>query len=201
MCKEQPMTDNPPIMLFVVESDETNPQHDVCVEFQHEVGLSKPYHVAMVPLIHKEDVVDCIDDVVKAMPIGKFDFIILAVEGYARSLADDKNRDDFVRDFQRGDLEKDFSENPFSDVREGIVVTAMDWNAENLFSAVSTYTYDDFGVPQFSDVEANISAIDESSDNGRIPDTLMAICRYMNLAIGISKFHDLLTKKRDEMGE
>jgi hypothetical protein len=31
MCKDDPMQDSPPLFLVAVESDETNPEHEACV--------------------------------------------------------------------------------------------------------------------------------------------------------------------------
>lgn len=198
MCKLEPMSDNPAIMLVAVESNESNPEHDTCVEFQQEVGLSKPYHLAMIPLIHKEDVVDCIEDVVKAMPIAKFDFIILAVEGYTRAFTNADEGREKVKEMMRGDLQKEFQENPFTDVSEAHVITAINWGAEKLWHSVAPYKYDDHGVPQFSEPKAEVCEITEDSDMGRIPDTLIAICQYMEMAVRTSEYQDLLSRARKE---
>lgn len=187
LCKEEPMTDNPGILFFVAESNETNPEHEACLEYQAELGLDKPYHVAMVPLIHKEDVVDCLEDIVRAMPVTKFDYLIIAVEGYSRSQESPE--------YERGSMEEEFRTNPFTDVREGIIITAIDWSATTLFSNIATYTYDDVGVPQFDEPMELAQKVTEESEMGRIPDTLISICRYMDLAFRATKFHELLTQK------
>jgi hypothetical protein len=198
MCKSEPMSDNPAIMLIAVESNETNPEHDTCVEFQQEVGLSKPYHLAMIPLIHKEDVVDCIEDVVKAMPIAKFDFIILAVEGYTRSFTDPEEGRANMKNMNRGDLQKEFQENPFTDVCEAHVITAINWGADKLWHSVAPYKYDDQGIPQFSEPKAEVCELKEDSEFGRIPDTLIAICQYMEMALRTSEYQDLLARARKD---
>lgn len=198
MCKLEAMSDNPAMMFVVVESNETNPEHDTCVEYQKEIGLSQPYHVAMVPLIHKDDVVDCIEDVVKAMPIAKFDFIILAVEGYTRSMSNDDEGRNTMTNMERGDLEKEFRENPFTDVGEAHIITAINWEADRLWHAVAPYKYDDRGVPQFSEPMCDSMELTDDSDYGRIPDTLGAICKYMQMALRTSEYHDLLARARKE---
>jgi len=73
MCKEQPMSDTPPLLLVAVESNDTNPEHEQCIDYQQEFSLSKPYHLAMIPLIHKEDIYEAFEDVVKALPIRPFE--------------------------------------------------------------------------------------------------------------------------------
>lgn len=193
MCEREAMTDIPAVMLLVAESNETNPDHDVCLEYQKEVGLTKPYHVAMVPLLHKEDVVDSIEDVVRAMPIMKFDFIVIAVEGYAKGSGNQN-----PNEYQRGSMEEEFRSDPFTDVREAIIVTAIDWDASQLFSTLSTYTYDDHGVPQFAEPESFVQELSEGAELGRIADTLQTICKYMSIALRTAEFHELLTQARTE---
>lgn len=197
MCKMEPMSDNPAMMLIAVESDETNPEHDSCVEFQQENGLSKPYHIAMIPLVHKEDVVDCIDDVVRAMPIAKFDFIILAVEGYTRKFESDESREQAMN-MEKGALEKEFRENPFTDVREAHVITAINWEGDTLWHTVTPYTYDDSGVPVWSETQADVNELTDDSDFGRIPNTLMAVVKFMRISLATSEYSDLLRKAKKE---
>lgn len=204
MCKTSPMTDNPALLLIAVESDETNPAHDVCVEFQREVGLSKPYHVAMIPLVHKDDVAECLDDVVRSMPIARFDFMVLAVESYVKSMAKEDDAPSRITNFERGQLEQEFRDNPFTDVREAIAITAIDFGATTLFTAISPYVYDDKGVPMFSEEDTTADQHemkDGEESNGRIPDMLIAICRYMQTAIMMDGFGGLMNDARKKGGE
>lgn len=197
MCKDDPMTDNPPVVLIAVESDDTNPDHDVCVEFQQEKGLSKPLHIAMLPLIHKEDVYDCYEDVVKALPIRPFEFIVLALEGYGH-YADEEGMD--LTNYQRGAMEEDYKNNPFSTVREGLILTAVDYNATALWSVMSTYRYDDHGVPMYDEPKASVNEInkDDEEGYGRLGDALISTATYMNLAVKTLAYNDLLRKATDK---
>jgi hypothetical protein len=192
MCKDDPMQDSPPLFLVAVESDDSNPDHEACVDYQHEFSLSKPYHLAMIPLIHQEDIYDAYEDVVKALPIRPFDFLVLLVEGYAKS----EMTEEEVMNHDRGDFEKDYKENPFSDVREGIMMTAVDWNATSVWSIASLYRYDDQGVPEFDEEPmCTTCTVDtESETNGRIPDTLLATVGYMQLATKTLAYKEMLDK-------
>lgn len=194
MCKDEPMSDNPPIMLIAVASDETNPDHDVCLEFQQEKDLEKPLHLAMLPLIHKEDVYDAYDDVVRALPVRPFEFIMLALEGYGT--ADTETLD--TTKYERGAMEHDYKTNPFSTVREALILTAVDWNATNIWSIFCTYRYDDHGLPMFDEPSCHVAELGEEGENGRLADTLCSTVKYMNLAVKTTAFHDLLSRAMDD---
>jgi len=193
MCKDEGMTDTPPLMLVAYKSDDED-----AVEYQEENELSSPYKIAMIPLIHREDVLEAYEDVVKAMPIREFSFLFLCVEGFCRS-ADTSEE----IDFERGEMQKDFSENPFSEVREAIVVTGMDWDGSLIGSATQMYRYDDFGVPVYSeeDYMADVSEVKEGQEYGRMVEAMGATTAYMKLAVVAHRYHDLLgnaKKKKDE---
>lgn len=199
MCKMEGITDCPPLMLIAVESDETNPDHEACVEFQNENGLAKPYHTALIPLVHKEDVVDCIEDIVKNMPKAPFAFMLICAEGYIKSV--DKGSEVQIG---KGDLQKDFTENVFTDVQEAVIVTAIDYEGTTLMSMVCPYKYDDFGVPMFDSVgQGEITTIDEPDrigEMGRIPDVLLNSVRFMQMAVIAEAMNELMSKarKKDE---
>ena len=192
MCKDEPMSDNPPLFLVAVESNDTNPDHDACVDYQQEFSLSKPYHLAMIPLIHKEDIYDAYEDVVKALPIRPFEFLVIAVEGYAKS----EMTPEELANHDRGAFEKDYKENPFSTVREGLMLTAVDWNASAVWSISALYRYDDHGIPVF-DEEPMCHTCEVNTDdegNGRLPDALLATVGYMKLATKTLAYKDMLDK-------
>jgi hypothetical protein len=145
----------------------------------------------MIPLIHEEDIYEAYEDVVKALPIRPFDFIVMLVEGYAKS---DMTEEE-ARNHDRGDFEKEYKENPFSNVREGIMMTAVDWNATNIWSIASLYRYDDHGVPEFDEEPmCTTCAIEDGETHGRIPETLLATVGYMQLATKTLAYKDMLDK-------
>lgn len=190
MCKDEPMTDSPPMLFIGVESDETNPAHDECVDFQREHNLSKPYHIALVPLIHRDDMFDAYDDVIRALPIRKFEFILLAVEGYGKF-----GDAEMPEDYERGQMEEDYKNNPFSDVREALVLTAVDWDTTGLWNVITTYRYDDFGGPTYDEPMCSVEEMpEEPSSMGRIASLLSASCQYMKLAMATAKYNDLLQR-------
>ena len=195
LCKQEAMTDSPPLFIVGYESDPTNPDHEACVEYQQEYDLSKPLHLAMVPLIHKDDVFECIEDVVRALPIERFETLMLVSESYMRVSSEDTEPFD-MSNYQRGDMEKDYKENPFSNVREAIMVSAIDWHNSTLWGTVCAFTYDDNGVPSYMEPETHtISLADsEGESKGRIPDILTHTVRYMHLAMKADKYRDILGK-------
>lgn len=197
MCKDEPMQDNPPLLLIAMESNEDNPDHDGALEYQKENNLSLPYHIAVVPLIHKENVLEAYDEVVHALPIRPFSFLLLCVEGYMRNDVSDAEETEWAGDVDRNRLfEKDYKENPFSTVREGIVFTAVDWSGSHIWNVTSLYRYDDKGVPVFDDEPTcTVSEVDENEEvGGRIPDHLLATVAYMHLAVNALAYKDLLNE-------
>lgn len=191
MCKREPMQDNPPLLIVALESNEDNPEHDEALEYQKENNLSLPYHLAVIPLIHKENVLEAYEDVVHALPIRPISFIILCVEGYMKPDVSDEEMNEWTNSTN----EKDFKENPFSTVREGVIITAVDWSGEYIWNISALYRYDDKGVPVFDDEPlCTCTEVDENDDegNGRIPDNLLATIAYMHLAVNALAYKELL---------
>ena len=194
MCKDEGMQDTPPLLLVAYKTDEDD---EDAVEYQEESDLSFPYKIAMIPLMHREDVLDAYQDVVKAMPIMEFAYLFLCVEGYCASVDDTSDKD-----YERGEMEKDFTENPFSSIREAIVVSGINWEGSLIGSTQQMYRYDDFGVPIFSEDEysTDVSEIVEGQEYGRMVDAMGATTAYMKYAIVANRYNNLLgdaKKKKD----
>jgi hypothetical protein len=195
MCKEEPMSDNPPLFLVAFESVEENEEeHEACLANQQELSLSKPYQVAMVPLIHKEDMYDAYDDVVRSLPVRKFEFIAVVVEGYGKDLSAETDEAEITKQFSKGDLEKEYKENPFTDVREGLMMSAVDWNMTGVWSVANMYRYDDTGVPMFDEPFFNTHPNDHNQEHGRLVEVMVATAQYMNIATQTLKYTDILKK-------
>lgn len=187
------MSDNPPLFLVAFESVEENEEeHEACLINQQELSLSKPYQVAMVPLIHKEDMYDAYDDVVRALPIRKFEFIAVVVEGYGKDLSEADDSE--VKKMNKGDLEKEYKENPFTDVREGLMMSAVDWGMTGVWGVANMYRYNDTGVPTFDEPFFTSYPYDDNDEYGRLVDVMIATAQYMNIATQTLKYTDILKK-------
>lgn len=183
MCKEEPMSDCPPIAI-VSHGDKDDDS------------------IAVIPLIHSGDVREALSDVISAMPVQKFNYMALSLEGYHDTALDGKMPDDY----ERNDLAKDFKENPFTTVREGLIINGVDWEHKYSITGHVEYTYDDRGVPSFGEV----SWTEESSDDvvGIMSIILVKACKYMQAKILAKSFADLLEeapikkkeKKSDDVG-
>jgi hypothetical protein len=194
VCKDEPMSDNPPLFLVAFESiEENNEEHEACLINQQELSLSKPYQVAMVPLIHKEDMYDAYDDVVRSLPVRKFEFIAVVVEGYGKDLSQETDQSE-VKKMNKGDLEKEYKENPFTDVREGLMMSAVDWNMTGVWGVANMYRYDDTGVPIFDEPFFTSYPYDDNDEYGRLVDVMIATAQYMNIATQTLKYTDILKK-------
>jgi hypothetical protein len=194
VCKDEPMSDNPPLFLVAFESiEENNEEHEACLINQQELSLSKPYQVAMVPLIHKEDMYDAYDDVVRSLPVRKFEFIAVVVEGYGKDLSQETDQSE-VKKMNKGDLEKEYKENPFTDVREGLMMSAVDWNMTGVWGVANMYRYNDTGVPTFDEPFFTSYPYDDNDEYGRLVDVMVATAQYMNIATQTLKYTDILKK-------
>ena len=207
MCKEDPMSDNPPIMLIGCASDpDSNPQHDDAVAFAEEEGLSQPYHIALIPLITQDDPYESFEEIVKAAPIKPFSFIALVVEGYFREATSE------TYEHGRGSLAEDYKNNPFTDVREGISLVATDWELQHYYQMAQPFRYDDHGVPVFDageekanqvalggmDALLNRERAGEELGFGRMGDGLIAFVCFMHLATRAQNFSDVIKRAGDE---
>ena len=196
MCKEVAMSDNPPMLIIgrIHQSDDTDDEMtESASQYTKELGLERQYDVGMLPLIHKEDPYDAYMDAIGHLPTAPVNFIFLAVEGYMRRGTDKVNFDS-----EEGESLKDeFQNNPFSDVREGLVVSGVDWEQDKIYMSASTYTYDDRGVPMFDDVDTDIVHLtDENSEmaEARFTNAMLQTITYLKMAIKAKAFHTLLTE-------
>lgn len=200
MCKEHPMSDNPPLFLAgkVNEPEEGHEEEDEAAnEYQSSIGLEQAYDVAMLPLIHREDVIEAYTDAVKQLPIVPISFVLLGAEGYGRIDENGNPLELTQENYEHGDLQKEFSENPFSSVREVLIVTGVDWNQETLYSGTCAYTYNDRGVPQFGKpmfVKSTMTSEESVENHGRVAKALWGTMTYLKLSMTAQQFSNLLGK-------
>ena len=202
MCKEDAMSDNPPMLLIGFVSDpleDEEESHASALEFQNEFETSKAYKMMMIPLIHKDDVGDCLRDVMKFLEPQPFSFVALAAEGYVNSDMDDSEKDAY----ERGDMQKDFNENPFTKVKEALMINVIDWNCENMVTLVKDFTYDDFGVPVFGEEKARVTDLggfEKCTENitemelGKIGSLMLAFVLFSHFKLDAEKFTDKITE-------
>ena len=202
MCKSEPMADNPPMLIVGrvhKPEDSSDESSETASDYTKDLGLERQYDIAMLPLIHKEDPYDCYMDAVGHLPIAPVNFIMLVVEGYMKA-TDKKVLDGIMNgdgEVEGKSLKEDYESNPFSDVREGLVISGVDWEQDKIYMSASTYKYDDRGVPMFDDVEADVIAITEETQEmceARFMNAMLQTVTYLKLAIKAQAFHELLTE-------
>lgn len=205
MCKEVAMSDTPPMLIIgrIHQSDDTDDElAESASQYTKQLGLERQYDVAMLPLIHKEDPYDAYIDAVGHLPTAPVNFIFIAVEGYMRRFTDLTTPAD--RDSEEVSLKDEFQNNPFSDVREGLVVSGVDWEQDKIYMSAVTYKYDDFGVPMFDDeMESAIVPLTEENKEmaeARFTNAMLQTVTYLKLAMKAQAFHQLLTEANDEEG-
>ena len=81
------------------------------------------------------------------------EIVMYMTEGYVKKLPKDSNTDKLPTGHIRGEFEREFKEDPSTDVREAITMQAVDIESGKQFSGMLLYKYDDSGVPEFEDVE------------------------------------------------
>lgn len=89
----------------------------------------------------------------------RFDSLSFVTDVYFRERPIDK----VGKDYQRGDLAKEFASNPFTDIVEALCVFTMSWTGD-LRVAVLQYKLDDRGLPEF--IEASDHVLESSNQIG-----------------------------------
>lgn len=103
----------------------------------------------------------------KILEDGIPEFMMFMVEGYASTTPDLSN-------YRKGEMEKDFKNNPGSSVREVITIQAVDIKTGYQMTAVVPYKYGDNGLPEFE--EPSVSTCEGDALNCNIP-YLFKSCR------------------------
>lgn len=202
VCKTTPMTDAPAMMMIVVTVDESNDEYEAAARHCESLGLTQVLNVGFAPLVDKDDVADSFLEACKGLQgLVKPEYLFIVAEGYMKVLSDLTEVE--AEKFQRGQLAKDFSENPFTDVREGIIVSGVDGNLNSAFVTSCTYTYDDFGVPQYDDEQSQVMELTremlESGEAGRMVQVLAIGAGTLSLAWEMRDFiGHMMTKPEDE---
>lgn len=80
----------------------------------------------------------------------RFDSLSFVTDVYFRSRPLDESRE-----YERGDLAKEFASNPFTDIVEALCVFTMSWSGESRV-AVLQYKLDDAGRPVFVDPDETV---------------------------------------------
>jgi len=166
MCKDTPMTDAPPIFLVSYQDDED--------EDSLRTGIA--------PLItSSDDVYDALVEVVNHLEIKPFHSITVILEGYVQTLKEDEKIDKIEKRY----LEDDFKNNPFSSVKESVVICVKDWDSPYHINCFITYAYDDTGLPIF---DKPVWSENKSSQSGdRIPEVMNKIVDFMRYRLATDK--------------
>jgi hypothetical protein len=83
----------------------------------------------------------------------EFDTVSIVVDSYVRVKSNGGNTN-----YQRGDLEREYKNNPNPDVKEALTVSTYGYYGESAGKCVS-YVYDDKGLPEFTVLEDSEGAI------------------------------------------
>lgn len=109
----------------------------------------------------------------KVMDHGIPEFVMLMVEGYA-SLKGSEG-------YERGRMERDFKENPDSEVSEVVTIQAIEIKTGRQLTALVPFRYGDDGLPEFED--AKVGPCDGPALEANVP-YMMSQCRKFTLDFG-----------------
>lgn len=101
-------------------------------------------------------------------PSMKWDSISFCTEAYMRKTPDLEN-------YNRGELQEEFQNDPESDVGQCIILTVINWDGSDSM-AIIEYGYDDYGMPEFTE-----SVFNEGTMGGEIVKVLKSFamfCRF-----------------------
>lgn len=97
----------------------------------------------------------------------EWEWLAYIVEGYVHE-ADDED------DFQRGQLERDFKNNPASAVKESMIANLYMWDGDNKVQSI-TYSYGDDGMPVWGE------PVNAEETKGMVPfifDSFRTFCQH-----------------------
>lgn len=158
LCRDSPMSDAPPIFLV---SYKNNDDDDSLT-------------TGIAPLTGSSDsVYDALVEVVNHLEIKPFHSVTVILEGYVQTLSDDEK----TNGVEKGFLENDFKNNPFSTVKESVVICVKDWDSPYHINCVITYAYDDAGLPVYDEPVWSENKSNESGD--RMPEVLGMIVNFI----------------------
>ena len=110
------------------------------------------YTICYIPLLEpdgfgnwvQDDVIKAIAESTENIPVREFKYIISCVEAYGVEKPFDE-----IKDI---DIQADFENNPFSDVKRNITLVALDWQAEQVMACTVIYEYTDKGLPEITNL-------------------------------------------------
>lgn len=188
LCRENGMTDSPNMLLVVFEptandDDDQDDKDEMESLNRHcrEMGLTRTLQCAIIPLLHKPDPFECLRDIIGMMPIEKFEFSFLCCEGYTDSDKNKiKNYKTFNESYKRGDMAKDFAENPFTTIVETVAIHGFDWNLTSKFTNICSFKYDDKGLPVFTELIFESDKTSDDDDRGRLDELLYRGIQFLH---------------------
>ena len=198
VCRETPMTDSPAMAFIVLECEKGADEYDDLRRYCDSLGLTGTYNVGFAPLITDDEPVRALNDLLTGLA-GNIDwaYIFVVVEGYCREMTE------LPTDHESGRLEDDFRNNPFTDVREGIIISGTDREGRLLFSSQNLYRYDDFGVPTFDDEQYDthdVASLDDAKQFGRMGMCLIGGAYRAKIVNEMGRYASLL-QTDDEKGD
>lgn len=146
LCKEAPMSDAPPILLCAYDDGDE-------------------FSIGYIPLVEpdgkgnwvQDDVIKAVLNSAESIPVREFRYIISCVEAYSVEKPYD--------DAKYMDIQADFENNPFSEVKRNITLVALNWQADQVMACTVIYEYNDKGLPEIKNLnwfDFPVSDTDES---------------------------------------
>lgn len=169
ICKDTACTDVPHVALFVTNDQSAKNALRLPPE---AVIPGTDGHVLMAMPIASNDPFD-MRSLLALVPPFKVDAVCLLSEGYYRSTGHPEN-------YKRGDMQREYESNPFSDVRPALVLLGVDVKSLQTGMVLLSYKYDDRGVPEFDPAchkQVTMYKEGDASVSGRAVDAIMQFAK------------------------
>lgn len=115
-----------------------------------------------------------VDTLIKMLPPFSLTAMAVVCEGYSKPQEN-------LADYRRGDMQKEYESNPFTNVRPGIVLVSAEIETLKIGMSMITYKYDDRGIPKYDLVDGKPPKPHIHNDGiltgGRAVDNIITVAR------------------------
>lgn len=169
VCKMQACTDLPYLALFI----SNDPRLMASLPPEARNSVDDTGHVIVgLPIIGPDPYdVECLK---RMLPPFDMTGMVVACEGYSKPTAS-------LQDYRRGDMQKEYESTPFTDVKPGLCIVAVEISTMKVGMSMVTYRYDDRGLPVFDLIDGKPAPVNlhqgGALSGGRAVDNILVAAR------------------------
>lgn len=168
-CKETACSDLPYVALFI--TDDKDVKNALRLPPEAEIPGSDGRIMMSVPISGRDPYGD--EVMQRLVPPFKADAVCIVSEGYCKP-------QELPEGYKRGDMQKEYESDPFSEVKPALVLLAVDLKTQKSGMLLLPYKYDDRGVPTFDVTDRDKIMMHDAegvSVGGRAFDAIMKFAR------------------------